>query len=102
DTPDRLKATAIPGTLVEVEPVPGDVMRALETLSRQPGVRDVALYGTAIHAVLARDADGRGLTADDVRAILERAGVVIESLVPIHPTLEDVFIALTGTPASAG
>ena len=43
---------------------------------------------------------GGGLTAEDVRAILERAGVAIESLVPIHPTLEDVFIALTGTPAS--
>ena len=100
DTPEGLKATAVPGTLVEVEPVPGDTMRVLDALDALPGVRDVALYGTALHAVLSHDAAGRGLTPEALRRQLATLGIEVPRLEPISPTLEDVFIALAGEPVA--
>jgi len=65
------------------------VMAALERLSSLPAVREVALFGSALHAVV-----GGPDEADDVRAALDAAGIRVERLAPARPSLDDVFVAL--------
>ncbi len=103
DTPEGLKRRALRGTLVELEPAPGDLVRALDALQTMDGVRDVALHGTAIHAVLTRDREAGGydvpLTPAALRERLAAIGIGVARLEPIAPSLEDVFIALAGAAA---
>ncbi|HOF87371.1 MAG TPA: ABC transporter ATP-binding protein [Armatimonadota bacterium] len=86
-TPAELKDGYMAGTLLEVRAEP--VMAALERLSSLPAVREVALFGSALHAVV-----GGPDEADDVRAALDAAGIRVERLAPARPSLDDVFVAL--------
>ena len=63
---------------------------AVEALQGEPEVKAVGLFGRALH-VTADDA-ARGEAA--VRRRLAAAGIAVESLRPIPPSLEDVFVAL--------
>lgn len=86
-TPPELKA-AYPHQLLEL--CGGPVGAAL-TLARQaPGVRDVQVFGQALHLVV----DDAAASLEPVRAHLEAAGLEVTSLRPIAPTMEDVFMAL--------
>ncbi len=99
DTPDALKRT-LGGDRVTV------TVPAGEDLDRVAGV-----LGAAVGAPGIVDADARSLTfqagtgvvmlADVVRA-LDAAGVVPEDLVLRRPTLDEVFLALTGTGVGTG
>jgi len=87
DTPHRLLAL-LPGEVVAVEgPEPRkarDLMRGL------PGVLSTALFGNMVHAVLED-----GVTArETVAAALKDAGLGSEALMPLEPSLEDVFLHL--------
>ena len=87
-TPDELRRTRLDTQLLEVtvdRPV-----EALERLGREPGVREVALFGATLHASV-RDAVAATL---QIRAALEGAGLRVERVEPIAPTLEDVFVSL--------
>jgi ABC-2 type transport system ATP-binding protein len=88
-TPTELKTRSMKGQilLVECEPLgPG-----LEALSQAPGVLDAAVFGNALHAVVA-DAQG---AMPGIRAALEAGQVRVARLEQIPPSLEDVFVALT-------
>jgi ABC-2 type transport system ATP-binding protein len=61
---------------------------AMRVLDADPGVEKTSLFGTAVHAVLR----GGGLTAEDVAARLRAAGVTVETIAPVAPSLEDVFL----------
>jgi hypothetical protein len=62
-------------------------MRALDAM---PEVEKTSLFGTAVHAVLrSRDVDPR-----QVGAQLAAAGVHAGAVVPVEPSLEDVFLDL--------
>jgi len=90
-TPTELKQKSMKGQLllVECEPLgPG-----LEALRQAPGVEDAAVFGRALHAVVA-DAAG---AAGPIRASLEAKKVAVSKVEQIPPTLEDVFVALTTT-----
>ena len=90
-TPTELKQKSMKGQLllVECEPLgPG-----LEALRTAPGVEDAAVFGRALHAVVA-DAAG---AAGPIRASLEAKKVTVSKVEQIPPTLEDVFVALTTT-----
>jgi ABC-2 type transport system ATP-binding protein len=87
-TPDQLKRERMPEDVVELEvdrPV-----EALELLEALPAVREAALFGAALHAVVA-DA---GAAVPAMRAALDRAGLRAERIEKILPSLEDVFVSL--------
>jgi drug efflux transport system ATP-binding protein len=87
-TPDELRRTRLDIQLLEVtvdRPVEG-----LDCLGREPGVREVALFGTTLH-VTVTDATA---AIPRVRAALEGAGLRVGGIEAIAPTLEDVFVAL--------
>jgi ABC-2 type transport system ATP-binding protein len=88
-TPTELKRRSMKGEilLVECEPLgPG-----LEALRTAPGVADVAVFGRALHAVVA---DARA-AAGPIRDALTAQRVAVTRVEPMPPTLEDVFVGLT-------
>jgi ABC-2 type transport system ATP-binding protein len=64
---------------------PVDAMRALDAM---PEVEKTSLFGTAVHAVL------RVAHAADVpiAARLRAAGIGVQAVAPVQPSLEDVFL----------
>jgi ABC-2 type transport system ATP-binding protein len=99
DTPDQLKTTQMRGQVLEINvDDPDRAMRELKSLQAE-GVMpfdEVAMYGAQIHAVVP-DAEA---AIPQVRAHLEDAGLKVESVEWIAPTLEDVFISAVKPDAS--
>jgi ABC-2 type transport system ATP-binding protein len=87
-TPDQLRQEHMRQDVLEV--AADRPVEALELLSRQPLVQEVALFGTLLHAVVA-DA---GADGPAVRAVLEDAGIRVGHVEKILPSLEDVFVSL--------
>lgn len=65
---------------------PVSAMRALERLA---AVEKTSVFGTAVHAVLRADA---GATPDTLRRDLTSAGLTVQGIAPVEPSLEDVFL----------
>jgi len=86
-SPRALKEGLSDGVLLEVDAAP--LMQALAAAVGAPGVREVAVFGSGLHAVV--DAAG---AAGPLRETLEAAGVRVAGIAPIRPTLEDVFVSL--------
>ena len=89
-TPADFKARYLHGQLLAVGC--DDPRRAVNLLRRSAGVTQVTLYGNVVHVV----APGCGTI--DLRRDLARGGIQVESISPITPTLEDVFINLMDVP----
>ena len=87
-TPTELKLDSIRGELLLLEAEP--LGAALEASRRIEGVRDAAVFGSALHLVVDEDA-----SLNAIRAALQSAGVVVNHLDHIRPSLEDAFVALT-------
>jgi hypothetical protein len=64
---------------------PVDAMRLLDGF---PEVEKTSLFGTAVHAVLRDVTTG----AEDIAGRLRSAGVRVDSLAVVAPSLEDVFL----------
>jgi ABC-2 type transport system ATP-binding protein len=83
--------------IVEVRSLdPVGVMTKLESV---PEIEKTSVFGTAVHVVLR----GRDGPEETVRHALATAGLAIQSLTPVVPSLEDVFLdvvdALSAEPA---
>lgn len=93
-TPEEIKRQ-MPGQVLEIDSeAPDEAVKLL----RASGVFDeVALYGTLVHAI----GPDAGARADEVREMLEKAGVRVYAVNHIPPSLEDVFIARIGEQAKA-
>jgi ABC-2 type transport system ATP-binding protein len=63
-------------------------VEAMRILDASPGVEKTSLFGTAVHAVLR----GPSVTIAQLRTLLENAGVSVEAVEPVLPSLEDVFL----------
>jgi len=63
-------------------------VEAMRLLDAMPQVEKTSLFGTAVHAVL-RDAK---TPPEEIGARLASAGIAVESLDPVAPSLEDVFL----------
>ncbi len=87
-SPARIKTTAMRGGLLEVLADPW--MEALSALRDLPAVRDAALHGVAIHAVV----DDPHAAAPQVAAALRARGIQVRRIAPRGPSLEDVFVSL--------
>jgi ABC-2 type transport system ATP-binding protein len=87
-TPETLKTELMTDDVLEVScERPELAMGLIEGL---PGVKDVALFGRALHLVAT---DGRQ-AADEVRRRLDREGYRVQGIEAIVPSLEDVFVSL--------
>jgi len=70
---------------------PVSAMRALESLAV---VEKTSVFGTAVHAVLRADA---GATPDMLRRELTSAGLTVQGIAPVEPSLEDVFLEVVSS-----
>ena len=87
-TPDELKREHMPEDVLEV--VVDRPVDALEVLPKESAVHEAALFGTTLHVVVADAA----ADAPIVRAALVRAGIRVDRIEKILPSLEDVFVSL--------
>ncbi len=88
-TPTELKLNSVKGEILMIEASP--LGQALEVVKTAAGVRDAAVFGNALHLVVA-DADA---TMTAVRTAMDSRGIHIKRLGRIRPSLEDAFVALT-------
>jgi ABC-2 type transport system ATP-binding protein len=66
---------------------------ALRILRGRPETSRAALFGESVHLTLAKPSDS---LPSEVRHALEEANVGLDSVEPLRPSLEDVFIEWTG------
>jgi len=88
-TPNELKKRAMKGELLLVECSP--LGRAVELAQQAPGVLDAAVFGNALHLVVAEAASAIPALRDHLR----QRDVAVQRIEVIPPTLEDVFVSLT-------
>ena len=63
-----------------------------------PEVEKTSLFGTAVHAVLRRDAT----TAAALGARLAASGLAVDAIAEVVPSLEDVFLDVVEKAGEAG
>jgi ABC-2 type transport system ATP-binding protein len=87
-TPGELKRGLTAHSLMQLYASdPLETMRALEGL---PGVLDVAVFGGGLHVTV----DGPEAAAARIRQALAAKKIEVQSLEPIQPSMEDVFVAM--------
>ncbi len=95
-TASELKHVFAARPIVEINASrPVDAMQVLDAL---PAVEKTSLFGTSVHAVL-RNASGSAAT---IERALKDAGIEVQSVGAVSPSLEDVFLDVverTGAPA---
>jgi len=87
DTPARLKA-GMPGAMLEV--VWGEPRTMRDVVSRLPGVLAVLLVGTGAHVHV----DDAALRIPQLTRALTDAGVAVDRIAEVAPTVEDLFVSL--------
>jgi ABC-2 type transport system ATP-binding protein len=65
-----------------------NAVHAMRVLDAEPGVEKTSLFGTAVHAVLRN----RSVSPDQIAARLRDAGVTVDGIAAVTPSLEDVFL----------
>jgi ABC-2 type transport system ATP-binding protein len=91
-TPNSLRELpdVTPAGTIRVEITTPEVTRALKIARQIPGIRSATIFGQSIPALIKEHFD-----FDDLRAQLQRQGIVVAEIRPLAPSLEDVFVALT-------
>jgi ABC-2 type transport system ATP-binding protein len=87
DTPDGLREE-MQGQVAEV--VLEKVREGFAVLKSFPGAREVQAFGDRLNVIIQ---DG-GPSLADIRGMLERNGIPVQSIRTINPSLENVFISL--------
>jgi ABC-2 type transport system ATP-binding protein len=87
DTPRRLRET-LKRPVVEIRTP--DSVHAVEALEESGDVLEAGMFGRDVHAIV-RDLDR---ARETLPRLLRAAGVPVDSLEPVAPSLEDVFVAL--------
>jgi len=90
DTPAHLRES-LRQPLLEVRA--SDSTRAVEALQGAPGIAEVGLFGRTLHATL-REGEDVATARSRIPSLLAGKGIAVESVEPIRPSLEDVFVAL--------
>ncbi|MGD2152810.1 MAG: ABC transporter ATP-binding protein [Gemmatimonadales bacterium] len=86
DRPDSLKA-AISEPILEL--TTDDAPRVVEALRGEPGILEVTMFGRAVHAIV----EDQAVAQRQINRALAAAGHSVESIRPIEPSLEDVFVS---------
>ncbi len=90
-TPTELKQKYMKGELIEVECDP--LSRAIEVLKAGGEIIDVAIFGSGLHVV----AQHAQAVIPQIGATLDKSGVRVTRIEQVRPSLEDVFVSLTGS-----
>ncbi len=94
--PAELKA-AVPGQLLSIQARP--TMKAADVLEKAAQVRQVSLFGTALHVAVADDVPS---AEDYVRKLLAESGIDVQEIRPARPTLEHAFLSLASDQEEPG
>lgn len=87
-TPEELKTQLMQEKVLDVQcEQPQDAIEILEALE---SVKDVALFGNGLHVV----APNAERASEDIRRALLEAGLRIDRIESIKPSMEDVFVSL--------
>jgi len=86
DQPEELKKR-FPGEILAVHAAQPRQVRA--ALAGAPGVRDALLVGDCVHVFV----DEAARRLPELRARLESAGVIYDSIQPVAATIEDLFVS---------
>jgi ABC-2 type transport system ATP-binding protein len=89
DTPANLKKMIVEGMLLKISAEP--VGKALELLIDYEEVVDVSIFGTDIHVMV----ESAGME-ENLAVFLRSNGIIIHEVIPVSPSLEDLFIHLMG------
>src|SRR5207253_3909429 len=97
--PDELKQLPVvnPPETRRLEVTCDHVTVGLQALRRLPGVRTATVFGQSMHLLVDQD-----VSEEFLRGELSKAGIQHADVRPIAPSLEDVFVALTGSGNGAG
>ncbi|MEE9400250.1 MAG: ATP-binding cassette domain-containing protein [Dehalococcoidales bacterium] len=87
-SPLELKTVWARGELLEV--ISLDFARALELLATDARYHQVSLFGSAIHVVV----DEAEKAFPEIRSLLDKGNVTVQSINPISFSMEDIFISL--------
>ena len=87
DTPARLKAL-MPGQILAV--ASAEARRARDVVAECAGVKDAILIGDSVHAVV----DAAEWREGQLAAALKGAGVAVDEIERIAPSIEDLFVSL--------
>ena len=90
-SPLELKQKYMTGDLLLVEC--DEVGKALELLQAYKGIKDAAIFGNALHLVVANASE----VIKGVNSFLIQHNIKVTKIEPIHPSLEDVFVSVTTT-----
>lgn len=93
DTPENIRHRALDGELVEIRGMP--LGRMLESLAAYAPARDVAVFGSVVHALLTHASE----EIPALTAYLEQRGIGDVAVTRIEPTLEDAFVQMIGMQA---
>jgi ABC-2 type transport system ATP-binding protein len=88
-TPTELKLSSMKGDLLLLECDP--LGEAVGLLEKAPGVLDSAVFGNALHLVVREAAS----SIPQITQYLTQRNIKVERMERIHPSLEDVFVAIT-------
>ena len=91
-TPTEIKSETMPGKVLEIDShQPEELVKLIDKLKKNgdfPSM-EVELYGSLIHVITSQPK----LHKKQLLSIAKKAGIKINNLVEIEPSLEDVFIA---------
>lgn len=93
DTPGNIRQRSLDGELVQIGGAP--MGRMLEALSSYAAARDVAVFGSVVHALLANAEQ----ESKPLAAFLTAHGIADVAVERIEPTLEDAFVRMIGAQA---
>lgn len=74
-----------------------DPVGAMRVLDGAPNVEKTSVFGTAVHAVVRGAADA----TESLRDLLARDRIEVTAIVPVQPSLEDVFLEVVTNPSAA-
>jgi ABC-2 type transport system ATP-binding protein len=87
-SPAELKKSLGAGHLLSLET--SELFASLTSLSGQPGILDIAVFGGGLHVKV----DDEAQAEETIRRVLGSKNIRIAAMEPISPTMEDVFVSL--------
>jgi ABC-type multidrug transport system ATPase subunit len=91
--PDELKTISAvnPPNTKRIDITCDHVTTGLQAMRRMAGIRTATVFGQSMHLLVEKN-----VSEESVRAELAKVGIPHADIHPISPSLEDVFVALTG------